>query len=111
VKLLQSNERADRLDDLVLDSFGLGNSTASGRTGTSEPGGMAGKSAVATAVKRERVPFFGTPSFQYWLIGRMLRDGLDVYVPLVDDFTELQGNRRLYPEESLGISTRWSLSP
>jgi hypothetical protein len=23
---------------------------------------------------------------EYWLIGRMLREGLDVYVPLVDDF-------------------------
>lgn len=23
---------------------------------------------------------------EYWLIGQMLRDGLDVYVPLVDDF-------------------------
>jgi hypothetical protein len=24
---------------------------------------------------------------EYWLIGRMLRDGLDVYVPLMDDFS------------------------
>ena len=23
---------------------------------------------------------------EYWLIGRMLREGLDVYVPLIDDF-------------------------
>ena len=23
---------------------------------------------------------------EYWLIGRMLKEGLDVYVPLVDDF-------------------------
>ena len=23
---------------------------------------------------------------EYWLIGQMLREGLDVYVPLVDDF-------------------------
>ncbi|MGA9485972.1 MAG: hypothetical protein WBV25_02690 [Methylocella sp.] len=23
---------------------------------------------------------------EYWIIGQMLREGLDVYVPLVDDF-------------------------
>ena len=23
---------------------------------------------------------------EYWIIGRMLKEGLDVYVPLVDDF-------------------------
>jgi hypothetical protein len=23
---------------------------------------------------------------EYWLIGQMLKEGLDVYVPLVDDF-------------------------
>lgn len=23
---------------------------------------------------------------EYWLIGRVLREGLDVYVPLIDDF-------------------------
>jgi hypothetical protein len=28
---------------------------------------------------------FGRP-IEYWIIGRMLKEGLDVYVPLVDDF-------------------------
>ena len=35
------------------------------------------------------LPFRHTAGFgkrmEYWTIGRMLRDGLDVYVPLVDD--------------------------
>jgi hypothetical protein len=36
------------------------------------------------------IPFRHSAGFgrrmEYWLIGRMLREGLDVYVPLVDDF-------------------------
>ena len=29
---------------------------------------------------------FGGRRIEYWLISRMLREGLDVYIPLVDDF-------------------------
>jgi hypothetical protein len=37
---------------------------------------------------------------------RLTRLSLQIW-EMQGDFTELQGNRRLYPEESLGISTRW----
>ncbi|MGQ3055929.1 MAG: group I intron-associated PD-(D/E)XK endonuclease, partial [Nevskia sp.] len=38
---------------------------------------------ATTGVFRSRAGF--GRRIEYWIIGRMLKDGLDVYVPLVDD--------------------------
>ena len=40
---------------------------------------------MTTGIKFRHSAGFGR-RMEYWLIGRMLREGLDVYVPLVDDF-------------------------
>jgi hypothetical protein len=53
--------------------------------------GMCGNLAVANlrgvtmAMTFRHSAGFGR-RMEYWLIGQMLREGLDVYVPLVDDF-------------------------